>query len=65
MLKDTRSRVLGTTAECLKAAAAGENEEWTDMYPEFAKSLMKKASLKLLMFVEALLLLKKCMKLDT
>ena len=25
------------TAECLKAAAAGENEEWTDMYPEFAK----------------------------
>ena len=29
--------ILGTTAECLKAAAAGENEEWTDMYPEFAK----------------------------
>ena len=29
--------MLGTTAECLKAAAAGENEEWTDMYPEFAK----------------------------
>ena len=29
--------LLGTTAECLKAAAAGENEEWTDMYPEFAK----------------------------
>ncbi len=30
--------MLGTTAECLKAAAAGENEEWTDMYPEFAKT---------------------------
>ena len=29
--------MLGTTAECLKAAAAGENEEWTDMYPTFAK----------------------------
>lgn len=28
--------LLGTTAECLKAAAAGENEEWTDMYPTFA-----------------------------
>src|SRR6056297_3101866 len=28
--------VIGTTAENLKAAAAGENEEWTDMYPGFA-----------------------------
>lgn len=30
--------MLGTTAECLKAAAEGENEEWTDMYPTFAKT---------------------------
>lgn len=30
--------MLGTTAECLKAAAEGENEEWTDMYPSFAKT---------------------------
>ena len=29
--------VIGTTAENLKAAAAGENYEWTQMYPEFAK----------------------------
>ena len=29
--------VIGTTAENLKAAADGENEEWTDLYPEFAK----------------------------
>lgn len=29
--------VVGTTAENLKAAAMGENEEWTDLYPEFAK----------------------------
>ena len=29
--------MLGTTAECLKAAAAGENEEWTDMYARMAK----------------------------
>lgn len=28
--------VIGTTPENLKAAAAGENHEWTTMYPEFA-----------------------------
>ena len=28
--------VIGTTAENLKAAAAGENEEWTADYPNFA-----------------------------
>ena len=29
--------VIGTTMENLKAAADGENEEWTDLYPEFAR----------------------------
>jgi rubrerythrin len=29
--------IVGTTAENLKAAAAGENEEWSEIYPEFAK----------------------------
>mgnify|MGYP001423490642 FL=1 len=29
--------VIGTTEENLKAAAEGENEEWTDMYPKFAE----------------------------
>jgi len=29
--------VIGTTAENLKAAAAGEHYEWTDMYPSFGK----------------------------
>ena len=29
--------VIGSTAENLKASAAGENHEWTDMYPSFAK----------------------------
>ncbi|MDY6850499.1 MAG: rubrerythrin family protein [Thermodesulfobacteriota bacterium] len=29
--------VIGTTAENLKAAADGENHEWTEMYPGFAK----------------------------
>lgn len=29
--------VIGSTAENLAAAAAGENEEWTEMYPHFAE----------------------------
>ncbi|HOP74416.1 MAG TPA: rubrerythrin family protein [Bacillota bacterium] len=29
--------VIGTTMENLKEAAGGENYEWTNMYPEFAK----------------------------
>ena len=29
--------VIGTTEENLKAAAMGENEEWTKLYPEFAE----------------------------
>ncbi len=28
---------IGTTKENLTAAAAGENEEWSELYPEFAK----------------------------
>ncbi len=31
------SGVIGNTAENLKAAASGENHEWTDMYPSFSK----------------------------
>ena len=30
--------VIGTTLENLKAAADGENEEWTELYPEFARN---------------------------
>ena len=29
--------VIGTTAENLRAAARGEREEWTELYPHFAK----------------------------
>lgn len=29
--------IIGTTKENLKAAAEGENEEWTKLYPEFAR----------------------------
>lgn len=28
--------IIGSTADNLKASAAGENHEWTEMYPEFA-----------------------------
>jgi rubrerythrin len=30
--------VIGDTVDNLKAAAAGENHEWTDMYPSFAET---------------------------
>jgi len=30
--------IIGTTLENLKASADGENEEWTELYPEFAKT---------------------------
>ncbi len=33
--------VIGTTLDNLKAAAAGEHYEWTDMYPGFAKVARK------------------------
>jgi len=29
--------IIGTSMENLKAAAEGENEEWTDLYPKFAE----------------------------
>ena len=29
--------IVGSTLENLKAAADGENEEWTELYPEFAR----------------------------
>jgi rubrerythrin len=29
--------IIGTTLENLEAAANGENEEWTELYPEFAR----------------------------
>ncbi|MFA6770852.1 MAG: ferritin family protein [Bacteroidales bacterium] len=32
--------IIGTTAQNLEAAAAGENEEWTELYPEFAQIAM-------------------------
>lgn len=37
---------VGTTAENLKAAAMGENEEWTLLYPEFARIAMEEGFLQ-------------------
>lgn len=33
--------IIGTTKENLKAAAEGENEEWTELYPQFAEIAME------------------------
>lgn len=33
--------IIGTTAQNLKAAAEGEHEEWSDMYPAFAETAAK------------------------
>lgn len=33
--------VIGSTAENLKSAAAGENHEWTELYPGFAETAIK------------------------
>ncbi len=33
--------VIGDTAQNLEAAAAGEKEEWTELYPAFAKTAME------------------------
>ena len=39
--------IIGSTAENLKAAAEGENEEWTLLYPKFSEIACKKVSKKL------------------
>ena len=33
--------IIGTTKENLKAAAEGEHEEWTELYPKFAETAME------------------------
>lgn len=38
---------IGTTTENLKAAAAGENEEWTALYPEFSETASKEGFTKI------------------
>ncbi len=39
--------IIGTTRENLKAAAEGENEEWVDLYPQFAEIAEEEGFLKI------------------
>jgi len=45
---------VGTTLENLEAAAAGENEEWSDMYPEFARIAREEGLTAVAMAFEAI-----------
>ena len=44
---------IGSTEENLKAAAAGENYEWTDMYAEFAKTAKEEGFTRIAYLFEA------------
>ena len=44
---------IGTTAENLVSAANGENEEWTEMYPEFARVAREEGFITLALQFEA------------
>ena len=46
--------VIGTTAENLKAAAAGESYEWSEMYPGFAKVAREEGFEAIAMVFEAI-----------
>lgn len=46
--------VIGTTAENLADAAGGENHEWTDMYPGFAKTAREEGFKEIALIFEAI-----------
>lgn len=50
---------VGSTEENLKAAASGENEEWTSMYPEFAKTAREEGFDKIAQLFEAVAAIEK------
>lgn len=50
---------IGDTAENLKAAAAGENEEWTSMYPEMAATAREEGFTRLAYLFEAVATIEK------
>ena len=54
--------VIGTTIENLKAAAAGEHYEQTEMYPDLQRSLARKGLIPLPRFLRRLQLQKNSMK---
>ncbi len=51
---------VGTTLENLEAAAAGENAEWTGMYPEFAKIAREEGFPVIAARMEAIAVAEKC-----
>lgn len=51
--------LLGTTAQNLKAAAAGENEEYTDMYPSFAKTAREEGFEEIALALESIAIAEK------
>ena len=51
--------VIGSTLENLKAAAAGENDEWSSMYPSFAKTAREEGFNKIAEVYEAVLVAEK------
>lgn len=51
--------VYGDTAKNLQAAIDGENYEWTEMYPEFAKAAQKEGLLKIAARLEAIAIAEK------
>ncbi len=50
---------IGDTMENLKAAAAGENEEWTSMYPEMAATAREEGFTRLAYLFEAVAAIEK------
>jgi len=50
---------IGDTLENLKHAAAGENEEWTELYPEFAKVAREEGFEKVAECFEAIMIAEK------
>ncbi len=46
--------VIGSTAQNLEEAAGGENHEWTDMYPSFAKTAREEGFDKIAAMFEAI-----------
>ena len=51
--------VIGTTLENLKDAAAGEEHEWTTMYPEFAQAARKEGFEEIAQVFEAIAIAEK------
>lgn len=55
---------IGSTAECLLAAAEGENYEWTDMYANFAKEAKEEGFTEIARLFEGVAKVEKSMRID-